>query len=155
MFGCAGYKLGPTNGMQAGEKSVQVNLFQNDTFEPRLTEAVATSLRRTLQRDGTFRLATDDAGDWVVTGMISSYDRDAVSFQPADVLTVRDYNIYLTARVLVKERATGRTVLETIAYGRTIVRAGSDLSSAERQAVPLLADDMARNITSQLVDGSW
>ena len=37
----------------------------------------------------------------------------------------------------------------------TLVRVGSDLTSAERQALPVLAEDLARNITSILVDGSW
>ena len=37
----------------------------------------------------------------------------------------------------------------------TLVRVGSDLSSAERQAIPLLADDLAKNVTELLVDGTW
>lgn len=141
--------------MQAGSRSIQVSLFQNETFQPRVTEAVGTSIRRMIQRDGTYRLATSSDGDLVMTGKITEFDRGALSFQPADVLTVRDYNLMLRAEIVVTERATGVTVLKTVVFGKTIVRAGSDLSSAERQAVPLLAEDLARNITSQLVDGSW
>ena len=37
----------------------------------------------------------------------------------------------------------------------TLVQAGSDLTSAERQALPVLAEDMARRITGMLVDGTW
>jgi len=32
---------------------------------------------------------------------------------------------------------------------------GSDLADAERQALPLLAQDMARNITELLTEGAW
>jgi hypothetical protein len=141
--------------MQAGSRSLQVNLFQNDTLQPRLTEAVATSIRRGIQRDGTFRLATQDDGDWIMNGKILTFDRGALSFQPADVLTVRDYSLYMTAKVIVIDRGSGKKVMETTTYGRTVIRAGSDLASAERQAIPLMAEDMARNLTSQLVDGSW
>src|SRR6266704_2790712 len=35
--GCAGYHLGSTNGVRAGERSVQVNPFVNQTIEPRLS----------------------------------------------------------------------------------------------------------------------
>jgi len=30
-----------------------------------------------------------------------------------------------------------------------------DLNSAERQAAPLIADDLARIVTALLVDGNW
>ena len=73
--GCAGYRVGPTNGVAAGDKSVQVNLFQNATPEPRLIEAVATALRKTLQQDGTFRLNTHSDGDIVVSGVITRFQR--------------------------------------------------------------------------------
>src|ERR1043165_2687288 len=38
LTGCAGYHLGPTNGVRAGERSVQVNPFVNQTIEPRSEE---------------------------------------------------------------------------------------------------------------------
>jgi hypothetical protein len=46
-------------------------------------------------------------------------------------------------------------LLERSVSGRTTVLIGDDLASAERQAVPLLAADLARNATSLLVDGNW
>src|SRR5690606_233555 len=66
LIGCAGYRLGPTNGMPAGSRAIQVKLFQNETYEPRLTEPVVTALRRAIQQDGTYRLATRDDADIVV-----------------------------------------------------------------------------------------
>jgi hypothetical protein len=155
LCGCVGYRLGPTNGMPAGERSVQVNLFKNDTWEPRLSEPVATSLRRSIQRDGTFRLATDNTASIVVDGVITEYNRSAVSYQPSDVLTVRDYEVTAYASFTATERGTGRVIASSTAWGRTTVRAGADLAAAERQAVPLIAEDLARNITSVLVDGTW
>lgn len=155
LAGCAGYQLGPTNGMAAGSRSIQVNLFRNETFEPRLSEPVATSLRRWIQRDGTYRLATDSDADIVLDGAITEFNRVGVSFQPTDVLSVRDYELTLTASFTAKERATGRVLLNTKVSGRTTVRVTADQSSAERQAAPLLAEDLARRVTSLLVDGTW
>ena len=153
--GCAGYRLGPTSGLAPGSKSVQVNFFRNDTPEPRLVEAVASSLRKNLQQEGTFRLSTRGDSDIVVSGIITRFLRSELSFQPTDVITVRDYTLYLTARITSIERNSGRVLLERDVTGRTTIRVGNDLASAERQAVPLLADDLARNATSLLVDGSW
>ena len=155
LAGCAGYRVGPTNGLAAGEKSVQVNFFQNKTFEPRLVEAVNSALRKNLQKDGTYRLNTRDEGDIIITGEIVRFNRSPLSFQAADIITVRDYTLSLTAKIVATDRASGKIILQREVSGRTTIRAGTDLSSAERQAVPLLADDLAKNATAILADGTW
>lgn len=155
LFGCAGYRLGPSGGFAAGEKSIQVMPFSNQTLEPRLTDAVTSQLRKQLQHDGTFRLATHDDGDIVVTGIITKYTRHELSFQPADTLTARDYRISMTAQVTARDRITGKVVLDQEITGFTLLRVGQDLVSSERQSLPLLAGDLARNVTSRLADGSW
>jgi len=155
LAGCAGYRLGPIGGATAGSRSVQVDFFKNETQEPRLLEAVNSALRKRLQQDGTLRLDTRGTGDIVMTGALVKFERDGVSFQPGDVITARDFNLRLTARIKAVERASGKVLLDREVRGRTTVRAGSDLPSAERQAIPLLAEDLARNATTLLVDGSW
>lgn len=155
LTGCAGYRLGPTNGVSAGEKSIQVTPFVNQTLEPRLNEPVTSALRKSLQQDGTYRLATRDDGDIVLTGVITRYHRQELSFQPRDILTVRDYRVSVSAQVIARDRSTGKVVLDRAVRGYTLVRVGSDLPSAERQALPLLAADLARNVTALLVEGSW
>ena len=153
--GCAGYKLGPTNGLAAGEKSVQIAPFANNTIEPRLTDAVTLELRKELQRDGTYRLATRDDGDIIVTGKITRYDRRAINFTHGDVFTVQDYHVKLEARVTAQER-NGRVIFkDQPVSGFTLMRVGEDLTSSERQVLPLLAADLARNVASLLADGSW
>jgi hypothetical protein len=153
--GCAGYRLGPAGGQIAGGRSVQVNSFENQTYEPRLSRAVGTALRRSLQQDGTYRLSTRGEADIVVDGVITGYGRFGISFDPQDVITPRDFQITLVAKVTATERQTGRVLIEQEVGGRTTIRMGPDLASAERQAVPLLADDLARNVTSLLADGTW
>jgi hypothetical protein len=155
LCGCAGYKLGPSNGLAAGEKSVQVVPFANQTIEPRLGDAVTSALRKEVQRDGTYRLATRDAGDIVVSGVVIRYRRIELSFLPSDVLTVRDYRVSLTAQVTAHERGTGKVLFDRPVTGSTLIRVGSDLTSAERQSLPLLAEDLAKNVASLLADGGW
>jgi hypothetical protein len=155
LSGCAGYRLGPTAGVAAGEKSVQVMPFSNQTLEPRLGEAITAQMRKELQRDGTYRLATHDDGDIIVSGVVISYLRIPLSFQPSDALTVTDYSVKLTALVTARERTTGKVLLNQRVTGSTLVIVGSNLTSAERQAQPLLAADFAKNATALLVDGSW
>lgn len=154
--GCAGYRLGPSNGMAAGDKSMLIRPFANETLEPRLTDAVTTELRREVQRDGTFRLSAESDADITVTGVITRYNRREMSLSPTDTLTVRDYRVTLTALVTARERSTGRVLAERRPVtGSALIRVGSDLASSERQVLPVLAADLAKNITSLLADGSW
>ena len=153
--GCAGYQLGPTNGMIAGEKSVQINPFVNETLEPRLSEPITLEIRKRLQQDGTYKLATHGPGDLILNGVITSYDRSGISYEPKDVVTPQDYNLTITARIVAIDRATGKTNISQLVKGRTTIRVGNDLTSAERQAIPLAAADLARNAVSAIADGTW
>jgi hypothetical protein len=155
LSGCAGYKVGPTNGLSAGEKSIQIVPFSNQTLEPRLSDAMTSALRKEVQRDGTYKLATHDAGDIVVTGAIVQYNRSAQSFVATDVITPRDYRVSLIAEVTARERATGKVLLNKAFTGNTLLRVTTDLTSGDREALPLIATDVARQVTSSLADGSW
>lgn len=153
--GCAGYRLGPANGVAAGEKTAQVTPFINQTLQPRLTDAVTSQMRKELQRDGTYRLASDNDSDIVVSGTLTGYQRNEVTLASNDILTVRDFRLTLTAHVTARERSTGKTILDQPVTGHTLIRVGNDLPSAERQALPLLAEDLAKNVTALLVEGKW
>lgn len=155
LAGCAGYHLGPTNGTHSGQRSVQVNSFLNQTIEPRLSDAVTSSLRKNLQREGTYKLNTQNDGDIILTGTILNYDRVQLSSQSTDVLTPRQYRIVLAAQVVARERLSGKVVLNRRVAGQSTTFVGNDLPSAERQILPLVAEDLARNITDLLADGTW
>ena len=154
LTGCA-YHLGPTNGLRSGERSVQVNPFVNQTIEPRLSDAIVSSLRKNLQKDGTYRLDTRREGDIILSGSIVNYDRIQLSFQPTDILTPRQYRVVITAQVTARERLSGKVVLNRKVSGQSTLFVGPDLPSADRQVLPLVADDLAKNITGLLVDGEW
>jgi hypothetical protein len=155
LAGCAGYKLGPTNGIPAGSRSVEVRSFVNKTREPRITEYLAGSMRKQFQQDGTFHLDTSGRGDILVTGEITRFERTGLSYLTNDVLTPQEYTLLLVAHVVAVNVNTGKTYVNKDVFGRTYMRIGNDQSSAERQAIPLLADDLARNAVSLLVDGDW
>src|SRR5947207_15080948 len=94
---CA-YRLGPVGGQAAGARSVQVRPFVNTAVEPRLSEAVVNSVRKSIQRDGTFRLNTSDDPDIIVSGTILRFDRAELSFQHGDIITPRDYRVAIVAK---------------------------------------------------------
>lgn len=156
LSGCAGYQLGPVNGATAGAKSVEVQPFNNQTLQPRLGDAVTQSLREQLQSDGTYHLATRrDTGDVIVTGTIHTYTRSPLGYLNTDVTTPENYRVDITAHVIARDRLSGKVVLDKQIKGHTFVNIGADLASAEREATPLLAGDLAQNITEMLAEGAW
>jgi hypothetical protein len=155
LAGCAGYRLGPSNGLPAGSLSVQVLPFVNHTREPRISEYLSASMRRQFQQDGTYRLQTAGLPDLLVTGEITRFERTELSYTTNDVLTPQEYTLTLTANVVARDAASGKTNVNRTVQGRTYIRAGNDLASSERQAMPNLADDLARNAVSIMVDGPW
>jgi outer membrane protein assembly factor BamD (BamD/ComL family) len=153
--GCAGYKLGPTNGNAVGSRTVQFKAFINKTHEPRVTGCLSTSLREQLQQDGTFRLQTSGRPDIVVSGEITRFDRVGLSYLAGDVLTPSEYTLTMQAHVVAVDMSTGKTFISRTVQGSTYLRIGNDEYSAERQAIPLLTDIVARDAISLLANGSW
>lgn len=151
--GC-GYTVGPTNGLTAGEKTIQITPFLNHTLEPRLGDAVTTAMRHTIQRDGTYHLATHGDADIIVTGTVTKYDRHELNFEPHDVLTVKDFRVDVEAKITARNVTSGTSTNWT-ASAYTLVRVGSDLTSSERQTLPDLADQLAKTVSDTLVNGSW
>ncbi len=153
--GCAGYRLGPGTGLAIGARTIEITPFPNQTEEPRLSPALASALRRQIQTDGTYQLETRGKGDLRLTGNIIQYRRVGVTFQPDDLATARDFELRMTAQIKVLHCRTGQVLLERAVTGRTLIRAFDDPASAERQALPLLAGNLARRIAALLADSGW
>ena len=114
--GCASYRLGPVNPAIPTGQAIEVGLFKNTTPQPGLIESLNASIRRELQRDGTFELATGGDGDVLLTGNITAYRRSAVSFQPRDILSVRDFEVELVTRVRAAEKTTGKVLILSLIH---------------------------------------
>jgi hypothetical protein len=155
LAGCAGYHLGPVNGGMAGDKSIEILPFNNQTLEPRLGDAITQSLRERIQTDGTYHLATHDDSDMVLTGVIRSYSRAGLNYLSTDAVTPENYQVNLVVHITVRDRATSKLLLDKDVKGSTLVHVGTDLASADRQSLPILADDVSRTITELLTEGLW
>jgi hypothetical protein len=155
LCGCAGYRLGSVSDAPAGERTVEVLPFNNQTLQPRLGDALTQALRERFQVDGTYRLVTGKPGDVVVSGTITRYEREGLGYLNQDAFTPQNYRVGATVHVVVRDSATGKLLLDKNIKGHTLVNIGSDFTSSERQAAPLLAADVAQNIVSELTEGAW
>ena len=155
LAGCAGYHLGAVGDTPAGAKTIEVLPFNNQTLQPRLGDSLTQAVRERLQVDATYRLVTSQPGDLVVSGVIRSYQREQLGYLNSDATTPQNFRVTATVHVVVRDRATGKLILERDIDGHTLVNVGADFASSERQAGPVLAQDLAQNIVSQLTEGAW
>ena len=156
LAGCAGYHLGSVTGAPAGDRTVEVLPFNNQTLQPRFGDAMSQALRERFQVDATYLLVTDGKpGDIVVSGTIIKYEREGLGYLNRDSSTPENYRVGATVHVIVRDSATGKLLLDKNVKGHTLVNVGSDFASSERQAAPLLAADLAQNIVALLTEGSW
>lgn len=156
LSGCAGYRVGPVGEQVAGAKGIEVPMVRNATLEPRLVESVTSALRRHIQQDGTFRLETGGGGaDLALELTLVDYERMPMAFRREDVITVQEYELRLTARMVLRERGVEKPILDRNVSGRAAILVGPDQASAEQQAAPLLADDLARRAVILVSEGSW
>ena len=154
LAGCASYHLGPVMDKNT-DKSVEILPFNNQTLQPRLGDALTQSLRERLQTDGTYHLNTHGDADIVLTGVVRQYRRIGLGYADTDAVTPENYRVEMTVHVTARERSTGKAVLDRDVKAHTLVHIGADLASAERQALPLLAQDFARTVTELLTEGAW
>ena len=153
--GCAGYQLGPTNGLSAGSRTISFHPFKNDTLIPRLDVPVNNALRKRVQQDGTYQLVTQEEGDIVVSGTIVSFYRAGITTQPSDTLRFRDYRVTITAHVKATDQISGKVLLDGPVTGSSTMRVETDMPSSDRQVSPLLAEDLAINVVAILAEGDF
>ncbi len=152
-FGCAGYHVGPVT--KTSFHSIAVPMFRNETLRPQLEAQISNGIIQRLQQDGSLQIESQSRADVVLIGTIFRYDRIALRTLRSDTGIPREYRISITVRVEARDRRTGETVLKpTEVEGKTDVLIGEDQQSAEMQALPLLADDIAKRVAGLLVE-SW
>jgi len=153
--GCAGYRLGMQPDEALKDHSIKVTRIANQTKEPGLAEALSFALRQQIQRDGSFALETHDPGDIRLEATLLDWSRNKLTLNPQDILTIRDFEIVLRARVRAIKQSNQRVILDDIFLGSSISRAELDLAEAERRVIPLVAEDIARQVIDRLSSPSW
>jgi hypothetical protein len=152
-LGCAGYHVGPVT--KTSFHSIAVPMFRNETLRPQIEAHISNEIIRRLQEDGTVQVDAQSRADAILTGTVIRYDRIPLRSLQSNTGVPREYRIEITVRVEARDRRTGETVLRpTEVVGTTDVFIGEDQQSAEMQALPLVADDIAKRVVGLLVE-SW
>ena len=154
LTGCLGYHVGPVKpGVLRDVHLVAVPTFENKTLLPRIEALVTDSVIKQIQQDGTYKVAYKGDADAVLKAEITAVDRTPARSVLGNVLATTEFN--LTMHVRYKLETRGGTVLmpEAEVVGTTSFFVGTDVTTDERQALPLAAEELATHLVTQLSEG--
>ena len=151
--GCAGYHVGPATPAHLKHiKTIAVPTFANTTLTPRIEVLVTGTVIKQLQQDGTFRIVSESQADAVLKAEIVGVGRNPARSVRGNVLSTTEFNLNLVVRYSLVGR-DGKVLSTAGASGSTSFFVSSDVSTDERQALPLAAEELAKQLVSQLSEG--
>lgn len=154
LSGCAGYHLGPATPAYLRQiHSIAVPTFKNATLVPRIEVLVTGTVIKQFQQDGTFRIANEDSADATLKGEIVAVGRSPARSVRGNVLATTEFNLVMRVRYTLVGR-DGKNIAGPLdAAGSTSFFVGEDVSTDERQALPLAAEELAGHLVTQLSEG--
>lgn len=152
--GCLGYHIGPVKPYYLRDvHTIAVPTFQNRTLVPRIEVLVTDTVIKQLQQDGTFQITNGDKADATLTGEIDRINRLPARSVRGNVLATTEFNLALIVKYTLTGRDGQQLVPQTIAVGQTSFFVSSDVTSDERQALPLATEDLAGRLVTQISEG--
>ncbi|MEY2545427.1 MAG: hypothetical protein QOG48_544 [Verrucomicrobiota bacterium] len=154
LSGCAGYHIGPVKpNYLADVHTIAVPTFKNTTIVPRVEALVTDTVIKQFQQDGTFKIASEHNADARLEGEIVRITRSPARSVRGNVLATAEFNL----SVHVKYKLVGRDGQQIgpggDVGGSTSFFVSMDVTTDERQALPLAIEELATRLVSQLSEG--
>lgn len=154
LSGCLGYHVGPVKPYYLRDvHSIAVPTFKNRTLVPRIEVLVTDTLIKQFQQDGTFEITSDDKADATLTGEISRISRLPARSVRGNVLATTEFNLALSLKFTLTGRDGKPLAGPSEVTGTTSFFVSSDVTTDERQALPLATEDLATRLVTQLSEG--
>jgi lipopolysaccharide assembly LptE-like protein len=152
--GCLGYHVGPVKPYYLRDvHTIAVPTFKNRTLVPRIDVLVTDTVIKQLQQDGTYQITNGDKADATLTGEISRITRAPARSVRGNVLATTEFALWLVVKYSLTGRDGKPLVAPTDAIGTTSFFVSSDVTSDERQALPLATEDLAGRLVTQISEG--
>jgi hypothetical protein len=152
--GCLGYHVGPVKpGVLRDVHVVAVPTFENKTLLPRIEVLVTDSVIKQIQQDGTYKVAAKDNADAVLKAEITEISRSPARSVLGNVLATTEFNLTMHVRYKLETRSGTLLMPYAEAVGTTSFFVGTDVTTDERQALPLAAEELATRLVTQLSEG--
>jgi hypothetical protein len=154
LSGCSNYRLG--TGTELSVRTLYIAPVVNESNLPQAVAPVSAQLRETFLRDARIILVnTPDEADAILTVTLVRYGRESQVRQTVDTGLTRKFDVTLDAEVTLRDTSEKKSIFENRkvqAVRQVFVDSGQ--LQAEYTNVPLLAEELAKNIRSASLD-AW
>jgi hypothetical protein len=154
LSGCLGYHVGPAKPYYLRDvHTIAIPTFTNKTLIPRVEVLVTDTVIKQFQQDGTFKIGNGDSADATLKGEIIRISRSPARSVRGNVLATSEFNLAMR----VKYRLVGPDGKPLgpsgEVVGTTSFFVGTDVTTDERQAMPLATEELATRLVTQLSEG--
>ena len=132
---------------------IAVPTFENKTLLPRIEVLVTDSVIKQIQQDGTYKIAEKDTADAVLKAEIIEISRTPARSVRGNVLATTEFNLSMHVRYKLDARSGTSLTPYAEVVGTTSFFVGTDVTTDERQALPLAAEELATHLVTQLSEG--
>jgi len=154
LIGCLGYHIGPVKPYYLRDvHSISVPIFKNRTLVPHIEALVTDTVIKQFQQDGTFQIASGENADATLTGEIYSITRNPARSLRENVLATTEFNLGLILKYTLVGRDGKPLAPPDQVSGTTSFFVSTDVTTDERQALPLATEDLATRLVAQLSEG--
>ena len=152
--GCLGYHVGPVKPYYLRDvHTLAVPTFENKTLLPHIEVLVTDTVIKQLQQDGTFQIARSGDADATLKAEITRIDRLPARSVAGNVLKTTEFSLSMHVKytLVAQDGSTIAPTAETV--GTTSFFTSADVTTNERQALPLAAEDLATRLVTELSEG--
>lgn len=128
-----------------------VEMFANHSTQPTAGVLLTTAVTDSLQRDGTYRLASSGKADFTVSGEITHLSRESLLTDPNDTYLSREVGLTVHVRYTVRNNRTGAVIMQrdVSGQGSYFTDAGNQQSAVD-SALSYAARNAAEELTNDL-----
>jgi hypothetical protein len=154
LSGCLGYRIGPVKPYYLSDvHTIAIPTFENKTLIPRVEVLITDTVIKQFQQDGTFKIGNSEHADATLKAEIIRISRSPARSVRGNVLATSEFNL----AVRVKYRLVGPDGKNIgpsgEVVGTTSFFVGTDVTTDERQALPLATEELANRLVTQLSEG--
>lgn len=153
LSGCAHYRLG--TGGQVSFRTLYVAPVVNESHAPQAVAIVSTQLREAFLHDSRVILVnTPEEADATLSVRLVRYRRDARSRQTNDTGLARKFDVTLNAEATLRDNRDNKLLFEKrkVEATRQVFTDNGQQLQAEYQNIPLLAEELAKNVRGATLD---
>ena len=154
LTGCLGYHIGPAKPYYLRDiHTIAIPTFTNKTLIPRVEVLVTDTVIKQFQQDGTYRIASSESADATLSGEIIRISRSPARSVRGNVLATSEFNLAMRLKYRLVGPDGKPLGPSGEVIGTTSFFVGTDVTTDERQALPLATEELANRLVTQLSEG--